>query len=324
MSKELRNYLEKVFGDDIAITARKEMPLPFYLMDNFDFCEVKVFGQRFLAMIDKTLEDNEAGTTPAVLAKQIKLVADKSDLPVVYVAEAIPAYSRDRLIKQGVQFISPHNQMFIPSLGLDLREYFRKAPNRKNGTGKHLKPAAQAVLLYMLTKLRDGKSYITDIAHKLPYTKMTISRVMEELEDADLVETETIGRLKMVALKGKPREVWERALPKMQTPVRHTYRIRHRNDECQYTLAGETALAYRTELNEPRSITIAVANEDIKHLGFEFVPDGEVHVEAWRYDPKLFSEQGMAHPLTLYLRFRGDHDERIQIALEKLIEVYPW
>ena len=324
MDKELKNYLENVFGDHIAITTRKEIPLPFYLMDNFDFYEVGVFGQRFLAMIEKALERQQTETTPAVLAKQIKMVADKTDLPVVYVAEAIPAYSRDRLIKQGVQFISPHNQMFIPSLGLDLREYLRKAPNRKGRAGKYLKPAAQAALLYLLTKLRDGKSHITDIAHDLHYTKMTISRVMDELEDAGLIETETVGRAKMVALNGKPREVWERALKRMQTPVRHTYRVRQCNDVMEHPLAGETALAYQTDLNEPRTITIAVANEDIKRLGFEFVPDGEVNVEAWRYDPELFSERGMAHPLTLYLRFRDDHDERIQIALEKLIEKYPW
>ena len=324
MEKQLRNYLEKVFGDGVTITARKAISLPFFLMDNFSFCEVEVFGQRFLAMIDKALEGPVSETTPAVLAKQIKMVADKTDFPVVYVAEAIPAYRRDRLIKQGIQFISPYNQMFIPSLGLDLREYLSKVPKPKAGAGKHLKPAAQAALLYMLTKLRCGKSHITDIAHDLQYTKMTISRVMDELENAGLVETEPVGRTKMVALKGKPREVWERALPLMQTPVRHTYRIRHRDDERQYTLAGETALACQTDLNEPRALTIAVANEEIKRLGFEFVPDGEVYVEAWRYDPRLFSECGLAHPLTLFLRFRGDHDERVQIALEKLIEEYPW
>jgi DNA-binding MarR family transcriptional regulator len=324
MKNPLRTYLENVFGGDIAITTRQEMPLPFYLMDNFDFCEIEVFGQRFLAMIDKALEGKKTDTPPVLLAKQIKMVADKTDLPVVYVAEAIPAYSRDRLIKQGIQFISPHNQMFIPSLGLDLREYLRKAPNRKGSAGKYLKPAAQAALLYLLTKLRDGTRHITDIAHDLHYTKMTISRVMDELEDAGLVETEVLGRAKMIALKGNPRDVWERALKRMQTPVRHTYRVRDRNDVMEYPLAGETALAYQTDLNEPLAITIAVANEDIKRLGFEIVPDGEVYVEAWRYDPNLFSENGMTHPLTLYLRFRDDHDERIQIALEKLIEAYPW
>lgn len=324
MKNQLLRYLENIFGDDIAITARKEIPLPFHMLDNFEFCEVEVLGRRFVAMVDRAAEGRATETTPATLARQIKMVADKTDLPVVYVADAIPAYSRDRMIKQGVQFISPHNQMFIPSLGLDLREYSRKVPSLKAGSGKHLKPAAQAALLYLLIKIRGGASHITDMARDLQYTKMTISRVIYELVAAGLVVTETIGRTKRVALDGMPPDVWERALPRMQTPVRHSYRVRHRDDVDQYPLAGETALAHQTYLNEPRVMTIAVANEDIKRLGFELAPDGDVRVEAWRYEPKLFSERGMVHPLTLFLCFRDNPDERIQIALEKMIAEYSW
>lgn len=299
--------------------------MPFFLLDQFDFYDVEVFGQHFLAMIAKAPpECDEPGPAPAALAKQVKTVADKTALPVVYVADAIPAYRRDRLIKQGIQFIAPHNQMFIPSLGLDLREYLRKAPARKASAGGYLTPAAQAALLYMLTRLGDRKSSITDLAHDLQYAKMTISRVIDELERAGLVETETVGRAKIVALHGKPRDVWEQALPVMQTPVRRTYRIRRRPDVADYPLAGESALACQTALAEPRAMTIAVASEDVKRQAFELVPDGDVYVEAWRYDPRLFSESGMAPPLTLYLRFRDDPDERIQIALEQLMEEYPW
>ena len=67
--------------------------------------------------------------------------------PVVYVTEALASYERRHLIAKKVPFIVPGNQLFLPELGIDLREYFRgRAPT----ADVHLSPATQAVLIATL------------------------------------------------------------------------------------------------------------------------------------------------------------------------------
>ena len=47
---------------------------------------------------------------------------------MVYVTGALASYERKRLIEQKVPFMVPGNQLYLPDLGIDLREYFRQRP----------------------------------------------------------------------------------------------------------------------------------------------------------------------------------------------------
>ena len=51
---------------------------------------------------------------------------------------------------------------------------------------------------------------------------------------------------------------------------------------------------------------------------------GTTEVEVWSYSPDLFARDGVVDPLSLYLSIRGSSDERIEMALEKLEEAFPW
>ena len=47
-------------------------------------------------------------------------------MPVVYVTRTFAPYECKRLIEQKVPFLVPGNQRYLPDLGIDLREHFRK------------------------------------------------------------------------------------------------------------------------------------------------------------------------------------------------------
>lgn len=69
--------------------------------------------------------------------------------PTIYVTDALASYERKRLIEQKVPFIVPGNQLYLPELGIDLREYFRQ---RAGSAESPLSPSAQALLITALLR----------------------------------------------------------------------------------------------------------------------------------------------------------------------------
>ena len=48
--------------------------------------------------------------------------------------------------------------------------------------------------------------------------------------------------------------------------------------------------------------------------------EADVQLELWSYNPKLFEKDGLVDPFSLYLSLQDIKDERVEAALEKLIE----
>jgi hypothetical protein len=69
-------------------------------------------------------------------------------MPVVYVTGTLASYERKRLIEHKVAFLVPGNQLYLPDLGIDLREYFRRPPAAADTA---LSPATQAMLIVSRT-----------------------------------------------------------------------------------------------------------------------------------------------------------------------------
>ena len=72
-------------------------------------------------------------------------------------------YQRKRLIDHRVPFIVPGNQLYLPSFGMDLREFYRKL----HETPETFSPAAQVVLLYLLLRAPTGPHTPNELAKRL-------------------------------------------------------------------------------------------------------------------------------------------------------------
>lgn len=90
-------------------------------------------------------------------------------------------------------------------------------------------------------------------------------------------------------------------------------------------------MAHYSMLAEPENRSVALGREEWKALqqGGETSQaiDGEpdaVRVEEWRYAPASFASDGRVDRLSLYLSLRDTKDERIQKALEEMMEEMPW
>jgi hypothetical protein len=147
MEKLLRNF-EHHLRETLGITVAPEKwenagKLPFFLRDLYDFFQVSVLDTSCLLMIVR----NEEEQTPANIRKQMLQVREKWDGEVIYLRSSISAYNRKRLIEQKVPFVVPGNQMYLPMLGIDLREHFRQI---RTGVPIKFSPSTQALVLHVL------------------------------------------------------------------------------------------------------------------------------------------------------------------------------
>src|SRR5260370_27781751 len=167
----VRKYLHEALGIDAAIRqwagVRK---LPYFLQDAYELYELKIRDLSILLAVNQRKKTLRLATVRDQLDK-LKSLADR---PVVYVTDALASYERKRLIEQKVPFIVPGNQLYLPDLGIDLREYFRQPPKEAVNT---FSPATQALLLRaLLAKSTQTEWNPAAMAGEVGYTAMTVSR----------------------------------------------------------------------------------------------------------------------------------------------------
>lgn len=329
---DVTHYLHETLG--IRPTARPwpgTARLPYHLQDDFELHELKAADRAILLAL------NRRKNAPAlsVLRARLEKLKAATDLPVAYVTGALASYERKRLIEHKIPFIVPGNQLYLPDLGIDLREYFRQA--RKEPT-ESLSPATQAMMLRaLLSKSTQTEWQPAEMARDLGYTVMTVSRVVNELIDADIAKLDQRGRVRWLLMERPPAETWELIRPLLRTPVKRQFWTRSvRALERQHLpLAGESALAHYGQLADPTIPIYAVGAGQLKTPEFknltevsEPVTDG-CELQVWSYTP-LFAagsktrDRKIVDPLSLSLSLEGSTDDRIQLALEELKEHFPW
>jgi hypothetical protein len=143
-----------------------------YLLNAYNFIGLDIIGVRCVAAINL----NDEALSPMAIKKQMMIIEKTLGMPAIYVCRGIKAWNRDRLIAQRVQFMVPGNQMYLPALGMDLRDYYLKA--RREEPKEGLTPAAQVVLIALLSNNEQSQA---DLSGTTGYTRMSISRAIDEL-----------------------------------------------------------------------------------------------------------------------------------------------
>lgn len=247
---------------------------------------------------------------------------------VVLVPKALDARGRTALMQAGIPFIVPGKQVFMPDLYVDVRE---RATWRKGTEPKQLSWSVQVVLLrHLLFGDVAGRSLV-EVAAACGYTPMTLTHAQRMLQEAGLAQLERAGRAKHLRFELEPRDLWTRAKPLLRNPIVSADWVRGPLESLGGLESGATALARCTELAPgPRPVRALVKPE-----ARDALEDGAVQavfgsaeadgvLEAWAYDPSVLSRAAAVDRLSLWLCFRDDPDERIQLALDELEEGVEW
>ncbi len=321
--EKLARYLEEALGVVVAPNPWKHEHLPHFLKETYSFREVELLGRRCLLMLDAT----EKERAPAALRKHIDLIQATWDGAIIYVRPRLTSYNRKRLVEQKVPFIVPGNQMYLPTLGIDFREHFK----RLHSASETLSPSAQVLMIHTL--VRAGEDVLTpkEVAAHLGYSAMTMTRAFNELEAAHLVDVSLSGKERHLRLATAPQDTWTRAQPFLRSPVNKQICIQRIEAALRGPRAGLTALAEYTMLARPARATHALSQKDWLSLRQQHevieVPQQDpeaLEIEVWSYSPAQFADSDLVDPLSLYLSLRDSDDERVEASLEELLENVKW
>jgi DNA-binding MarR family transcriptional regulator len=316
-------YLHEALGLNVKFCEWPESKtLPHILRNTYDFSKVKILEQWYLFFTPAYDEP----ISPANLAKQFTWLERETGRRGIFGAPALDAYTRRRLMGYKIPFIVPENQLYLPDLGIDLREYFKKQQQPYN----MLTPQAQFILLaYLLKKLVINKRTASNLATVFQTTKMTMGRAIEDLSNHELIKIIPKGREKEFQFTDTGYGLWEKALPSMSSPVYK--RLYFEKFHSAGTMrSGLSALSVRTMLAEPNRQILAIShtiwNRKYRNNTGATVPaeDAPIEVELWRYDPKPLGSMGMVDPFSLYLSLRDQQDERVEQARDQLLKEFTW
>ncbi len=153
-----------------------------------------------------------------------------------------------------------------------------------------------------------------------------MSRAINEIEAFELADTEVAGRFRHVRFTLPREALWSRAHPLLRSPVRKRRRVRRPPQGLVLPLAGETALAEKTDLSFPRMETRAIAASEWKALATRYDLDQPVswddpviELETWTYDPLLLGSENVVDTISLYLSLPDSTDDRIGSAKDALL-----
>jgi hypothetical protein len=320
----LKTYLQSDLGVPIQpIPWEGEKGLPFLLRDRYVFNVMQLLKTKCLLM--ETKEGEQA--TPAVIKKHWLMVKEKWDGDVVYITQTISAFNRIRLIEHKVPFIVPGTQMYLPDLGLDLREHVEKVRIKT----ETISPATQVVIIDALNHDRREPRNVNQLAGLLNYTPMTITRVMDEIAELGLGTIKTIGRQRQLAFDMPKKQLWEKAQNNLMNPIFKKVFVQGVVQGKDAPVAGLSALAEYSDLAEPEVKTLAVSRGKFRalqtHNQIAVLPGmdgGAVVLEIWRYWPERLAQNGVVDPFSLFLSLKDEDDERVQAALKMMMEKAAW
>ena len=321
-------YLKEHFGvvADISPLSKKELAkLPLYLRGNYTLYNGSIIDQNIIWAKVKS----DGSYTPDQIKKQGQQMKQFLGFPIVFVFDQIESWERKRLIERRISFIQPFRQIYIPELLLQLNDSRRSSENKTELHAQYLTPPAQCVILYHLEVASLEKISFQEIAKKVHYSTMTVSRIIKELHHFELVTIEGVKE-KSIRFNLQGKELWETILPILSSPVREVWFTDEMLNDNYFRIGGDTALSNYTMLSESNRKTYVIGKDEFRSLKTSGALKGldkkygDIRIEVWLYNPLILSENKNVDKLSLYLSLKQEEDERFKGALEDLINEIQW
>lgn len=322
MIKSVLTYLKENINNDVVInTWEDKNQLPLYLRHSYNYYEMKILDQLSVLM-----EVKEDSPNIEQLQKHILQIRNHTKYPIVLLYNELSRYRRKSLIENRISFLIKDGQMYLPFLNLDLN----KAPEFIENKSKPFSTPAQIAYLFFLYN-PESVVNVTDFAKKMNFNTMTASRALNDLFNTNLITYEVsgkTGRSKEYNRISDP-EYFEIGKDYLKSPVREiVYTIKEPEGAC---LAGIDVLSNLSMLNPPRNSVYAISKDVFYNTNIEIIKNRDliddmklVELEIWNYNPKLFLNNNHIDLMSLYLSLRDLKDERVEQALNEVLQGESW
>ncbi|PKQ62532.1 hypothetical protein BZG02_12475 [Labilibaculum filiforme] len=334
--KDIEKYLQEILGELIGVERLPENQLntmPLYIYHAYNIYKTTLLNRAVILVENKNIDDFRISQAD----KHIELLRNAFNKPVVLVLAQLASYNRLRLIDKRINFIVPGKQLFILDLMMDLRESF--APYKKQNK-ENLTPSAQLIVLYHILNKNDLNAIknlsFKDLAEKLGYSSMAITKAVENLKQLGLIEVQGLKE-KRISFVYDRIDLWNKMKENgfYCDPVLKRVFVDEIPHDTKLLGSNESALAEYSDMNPSRQLFFAIeknayyALQKRNKLMNENKYEGRYCLEVWKYNPLTLAEVFNRHPkivdpLSLFISFMEDSDERIQMALEQIEEKYLW
>jgi len=312
---QIVEYIKKEMGLDVEISpldTYNAKGFPTFLTSTYTFYKGVIYGN--IVVFARLKSENIPA--PSNYAKHEKIVKRTCQCPVIFVFDKIQSYNKARIISLGINFIVLGSQIYMPELFIILSN--KGSVAKHNNPSNSLTPTAQEILLLYFYGNANKFSYkhIQD-ALAMPYP--TVCRAIEQLEALGICKVLGL-RNKVVCFEENKRNLLEKALPIMKSPVKRViYSAQYPQNAHK---ARITALSEYTMISPDEYEYAAISYEDYKKLeSFSDEDDNlPVHIEVWNYNPDLFAKNGIVDKISLYLSLKDIYNERIQYELKQMIQ----
>lgn len=333
--KKAINYINETLGINAIenqIQNNDLGNLPMFISQAYKLYNVTIFNKDIVLVELK----NEDDLSILQVDKHLQLLKNNLNKIVVLVLGNIFSYNRKRLIEKGINFIVPEKQLFMPELLINLSENYAQRKTKL----KSLMPSSQFLLLFHIIHRNNNwkveEHSFKEIAKKLNYTPMAVSYAVDDLKNHDLIEV--MGeKEKYIKFNLDRNELWHVAQEKnlLGNPVLKTIYVDELPQNVFMLKANASALPAYTDLNPSQQQYFAIEktvfyglqkNNTLRNPNEN---EGKYALEIWKYDPitlvnELHNDIAVVDPLSLYLSLKDSHDERIEMALDQIIEKYIW
>jgi len=316
-----KRYLEKVLNIHLIMDVKyRGEGLPYFMYNLYNLHKIKIYNNYFVVIIDK----GEKDLTPENIKKQIEIISNKTGMEVIYVHKALTSFQRDRLIKYNINFVVPNNQMYLPHLKIGLREHFKSA----NQPTKYLSPASQAIIILSIL---NNYSHLDSqmIQNNISYSAMSVSRSFKEISNYGIGKLIRDGKEKILHLLNDRKQIWDKSKALMNSPVIQEIWLNKTLFDQNLQIAGISALAEYSMISPPENKEYAIYKEDwyklakkesVKRLIEPSQTESNIKLQVWYYPPDLRKGKNIVDKYSLYLSLKGEKDERIEHALEEMME----
>ena len=329
-------YLKEVLGRHVTLKSVSRQRLsnfPVYINAAYLFLEASLYQREVVFAIPK----DQDSLSILQIEKHFNLL--KSILgTMVLCMPQVASYNRKRLIEKGINFIVPGKQLFLPDLLIDLRESELGESSRRKA--RALLPSAQFLVIYHLIqkekKWQLENEAFKEIAKKTGYTPMAITKAIDNLKYEEIVEVSG-EKEKFIKFRLKRNELWNDLLKRklLINPVLKKVYIDEKPNKPFMLFAGTSALPEYSDMNPSRQLNYAIDRTTYYELqeNGSFVnlneQEGKFGLEVWKYDPHklagiMSNNWPAVDPLSLYLSMQEHTDERIEMALEQIIDKQIW
>ena len=186
---------------------------------------------------------------------------------------------------------------------------------------KEILPSAQMLLLHFIYGGAQELS-TSQAAKDLELTPTSISRASRQLEEMGLLHIRKAGVQRIMQSEDSPKTLFQKAGDKLLNPIKRTVYIPKELVGTELLESGYSALAEYSMLNTPNVRCYAAERiSQWKDAMINNLQDSQVQVavEMWRYNPRKLSARNVVDELSLALALREDADERVEEAVEEML-----